>query len=214
MNMTMTYRLLIWDFDGTLFDTYPAIVDALLRTLEGYGVHEDYDDVLALARVTLGSCQDTLIERHNLPAEAFSEAWLNRYWSSPPEAQPPFPGVVRICERVCEAGGVNVIFTHRRNATTRQVLDESGLTHLFADVWSADQGHPSKPDPAAFLALMERHGVSPVETLAIGDRPIDVQAGKRAGVATCFFGPIDPGDTDPDIIITDFAELEAILFPR
>jgi phosphoglycolate phosphatase-like HAD superfamily hydrolase len=209
----MTYRLLIWDFDGTLFDTYPAIVDALLRTLEDYGVQEDYDAVMALARVTVGSCQDTLIKRHGLPAEEFSEAWLARYWSSPPEVQPPFPGAVRICERMIEAGGVNVIFTHRRNATTRQVLDESGLTHLFADVWSADQGRPSKPDPAAFLALMERYGASPSETLAIGDRPIDVEAGKRAGAATCFFGPIDPGDTDPDIIIADYAELEAILFP-
>jgi histidinol phosphatase-like enzyme len=44
----------------------------------------------------------------------------------------------------------------------------------------AADAYPRKPDPAAFNAIIERHGLVRDETMAIGDRDIDVLAGRSA----------------------------------
>jgi phosphoglycolate phosphatase-like HAD superfamily hydrolase len=50
------------------------------------------------------------------------------------------------------------------------------------------------------------------ETMAVGDREIDVLAGKAAGVFTCFFGRDDAG-VEADLVITNFGELARLLAP-
>ncbi len=67
-----------------------------------------------------------------------------------------------------------------------------------------------KPDPAAFNAIIERHGLDRDATMAIGDREIDVLAGKAAGVVTCLFGRADAG-VEADLAIADFRELARLL---
>jgi phosphoglycolate phosphatase-like HAD superfamily hydrolase len=73
-----------------------------------------------------------------------------------------------------------------------------------------DDGYPRKPDPAAFVAALERHALPREGTMTVGDRDIDILAGQAAGVVTCLFGaPRD--DVAPDLIIADFGELLLVL---
>ena len=48
----------IWDFDGTLFDTYPAIAGVFLESLESFGISEDRRDVLKLLHQSLSDTYD------------------------------------------------------------------------------------------------------------------------------------------------------------
>jgi phosphoglycolate phosphatase-like HAD superfamily hydrolase len=68
----------------------------------------------------------------------------------------------------------------------------------------------AETDPAAFNAIIERHGLVRDETMAIGDRDIDVLAGRSAGLYPCFFGP-ENTDVDADLRIGDFGELARLL---
>lgn len=127
-----------------------------------------------------------------------------------PEDQPPFPGVARLCDYICSLGGRNVIVTHRWRTGTVELLAAHGLTKSFAGLVTRDDGYPRKPDPAAFEAALEIHGLKRVETLTVGDRGIDIQAGRAAGLFTCFFGAATQG-AGADLVIARFDELYRFL---
>lgn len=70
------------------------------------------------------------------------------------------------------------------NADVRRL----GLEKYFKVIVSADEVGLSKPDPAPFLAALERAGVAPQQALHIGDHPVDDIAGARAvGLHTLWF---------------------------
>ena len=207
---THTIRNVIWDVDGTLFDTYPAIARAFQAALADLGADDSLERIADLARVSLDHCATTLTADHRLDAGTFEDAFSRHYASTTPDEQPPFPGAKAICRHIDRIGGRNVIVTHRGAQGTAELLAASHLTASFSGCITAADGYPRKPDPAAFNALIERRGLSRDQTLAIGDREIDVLAGRAAGVVTCLFGRADPA-TVADLVVTDFADLLRLL---
>jgi len=205
-----TIRNIIWDVDGTLFDTYPAIARAFRAALRDFGQDAALGRIVALARESLTHCTTTLVAERQLDQAAFEAAVARHYERTTPADQPPFPGVTAICEHICAAGGQNVIVTHRGPRGTTELLAASGLSGFFSGSITRADRFPRKPDPAAFNAIIERHGLIRDQTMAIGDRDIDVLAGRAAGVATCFFGLATPG-VDADLTITEFDDLARIL---
>ena len=199
-------RNIIWDVDGTLFDTYPAIARAFKAALNELGVDESVERIADLARESLGHCLTTLAAEHGLDPTSFEAAFGQQYERVEPAEQPPFPGVADVCRRIIRLGGRNVIVTHRGPRGTAKLLAAANLAPFFADCITSADGFPRKPDPGALDAIIGRNGLVRSETLAVGDREIDVQAGRAAGVMTCFFGPID-APVDADLVIEDFREL-------
>ena len=58
----------------------------------------------------------------------------------------------------------------------------------FADLITTAGGYPLKPDPAKFEEVIGRSSLKLRETLAVGDRDLDILSGYAAGVHTCLFG--------------------------
>lgn len=206
----MPLRYLLWDMDGTLFDTYPAMTRALVRAFADLGVTVPAELVASLISRTFEHCLDTLCPRHGLDQEAVLARYRQHYRETGVEEQPPFPGVMRVCRRVVQAGGANYIFTHRGRDSLDRFLNFYGVADLFADTLTVDDGYPRKPDPGGFLALIEKHHLPKSAVLVIGDRELDILAGQAAGVKTCLFGEPEPG-LAPDYVIGSYEELEAIL---
>ena len=207
----MRFRYLIWDFDGTLFNTYPPLIRSISRALVAYDRHEPVETLAYLLSDTLDGTLDVLAERHCLDRGEF-EARVFYYQRQVSEQdQPPFLGVISVCERLVKAGGRNFIFTHRPNEDVNNLLNWYKVEGLFSDCLTVEDGYPRKPDPAGFLALIEKHDLPRDAVLAVGDRTLDIVAGQRAGVRTCLFrGRPDPAHV-PDYAITSFAELKQIL---
>jgi phosphoglycolate phosphatase-like HAD superfamily hydrolase len=199
-------RNVIWDVDGTLFDTYPAIARAFRAALNELGADEPQERIMDLARESLGHCATTLAEEHRLDQGAIEDVFGRHYDATGPDEQPPFPGARAICEHICRIGGQNVIVTHRGPQGTAELLAASHLAPLFSGWITHADDYPRKPDPAGFNAIIERHGLRRAETLAIGDRDVDVLAGRAARVVTCLFGRDDEG-VGADLVIADFGEL-------
>ena len=107
------FRNIIWDVDGTLFDTYPAIARAFQAGLHDLGKEAALDWVAGLARISLSQCVTTLAGHYHLEEDTLGEAFEKYYDQVTPEQQPPFPGVIAICAYICGMGGKNVIVTHR-----------------------------------------------------------------------------------------------------
>lgn len=208
----MTIRHLIWDMDGTLFDTYPAINRWMQAAFAALGADVPLAEIAALMTVTFQHCITVVADRYGLDPAA-----IERRRAAAPRIplaeQPPFPGVIDVCRAVIAAGGRNVIFTHRGRESLEGFLAHYDMTGLFAGLATVDDGYPRKPDPAGYLALIGRFSLPLAETMAVGDRALDIQAGINAGIKTCYFGPsADSLDgVKPDYAISSYDALPAIL---
>ena len=203
-------RDLIWDVDGTLFDTYPAIARAFAMALQEHGAKADLERIVDLARQSFGHCATTLAGQFGLDAGKLMREFQSQYARIPATEQPPFRGAAHVCAYVIATGGRNYIVTHRGRESLQRLLAAHRMEEYFVDCLTADDGFPKKPDPAAFEELMRRHGLEREAVLAVGDREIDVLAGRAAGVRTCLFGQaMNAGK--PDYVIDDFAELYCLL---
>ena len=199
-------RNIIWDMDGTLFDTYPAIARAFKAALHDFGKDAASERIEGLARNSLGYCAATLAGEFSLDADAIGEKFNGRYSLIGLDAQPPFRGVKAVCEYICSFGGKNVIVTHRGREGTAQLLAAHNMAGYFAGYLTRDDGYPKKPNPAAFTAIIQIYDLKREETIAVGDRDIDILAGQAAGLRTCLFG-IKTDAVTADLTISDFDEL-------
>ncbi len=197
---------IIWDVDGTLFDTYPAIARAFRAALADLGKDSDLDRILGLSRQSLGLCTTTLAAENRLNEDELDRAFGDQYDRIKPGDQPPFPGAKEICQYITSIGGKNVILTHRGRKGTDELLAAHDMARFFSGSITREDGHPRKPDPAAFEAALETCALQKKETLTVGDREIDVLAGRAAGIRTCLFRGED-SETIADFTIHDFSEL-------
>lgn len=205
----MRYDNVIWDFDGTLFDTYPAMCRDLRLTMERLGFFFTGEELLERFTVSRGAVLAYCAERTGMTAQEVDKvyrAWVAEHGQ--PQAY-PFPGVPEFLARFQAAGGRNFVFTHR-SGSVHDYLAGAGLTAYFTEVTSAGTTFARKPDPAGNLYLMEKYGLDPRRTLAVGDRELDILAGKRAGADACLFSE-GPGDTAADYVIADLSGLDALV---
>jgi phosphoglycolate phosphatase-like HAD superfamily hydrolase len=201
-------RNFIWDADGTLFDTYPAITRAMRRAVADFGAEVPAERVSKLVNVSFGHCARTLGAELGVDAGEILNRFREILPTLPLTLQPPFPGVLELCHYALDHGGKNCIVTHRGRASLTRLLVTHGMADLFAEFAAGDDGYPRKPDPAAFNAVLDHQELARAETLAIGDREIDTQGAQAAGLRTCFFGE-NPYDVTPDVAVQDYAALLA-----
>ena len=201
---------ILWDLDGTLFDTYPATTYALNETLKELGFSMPLNAIDGLARQSIRRCLGTLSQRFDLNPELLQRRFTDTYQGVSAANQLPFPGVRSVCEWIRARGGVNIIIAHRSLKSTLKLLEAHNLSPLFEDIFTAEQGYPRKPDPAMILAALGKHHLNPDETLLVGDRELDVQAGQAAYVRTCLFGRVVES-ASPDYQIENYKQLSKIL---
>jgi HAD superfamily hydrolase (TIGR01509 family) len=204
------YRNLIWDLDGTLFDTYPAIAGAYRDALLELGGEAELAWIERLARHSLSYCSAMLAEAYHLDGTRLDQGFKIHYSRVAPEQQPPMPGALDLCRFIWSQCGKNVIVTHRDRASSLELLAVYQMDGFFVGSITGDDGYPRKPDPASMNAALRLFGLERRVTLAIGDREIDIAAGKAAGVATCLYGGIVE-ETVADYHVNNYGELDLLL---
>lgn len=197
---------IIWDFDGTLFDSYPPMTTAFVQALTEAGVQETYDHVISMMKISAGTLIEDVRNRFGL-----GDAFLARYHSIQAQVEHdtlcPFPHAANVCAQIRESGRTNDLYTHRGNSAILH-LERLGMHKDFRDFVTGEDDFPRKPDPSALLHLVEKHGMSKDMALMVGDRDIDLQAGRNAGIHTCLFHP-NPTAASPyaDFVISDLRQL-------
>lgn len=179
------FQWFLWDFDGTLFDTYPAANAALLESLAVWRIREDPEETMARLKVRQGPAVQYFQEKHCLPEGRLFEEFRRREALLVPKSK-PFPEADALCQEIIRRGGRNLLYTHR-DRLAWEMIESAGLAPFFSGGVTAEDGFPSKPAPDAILSLLKIHGIPPGQALMIGDRLIDVQAAQNAGIAGCWW---------------------------
>ena len=182
-------KLVIFDLDGTLFNTTRAMADCGNYALERLGLSllapEDY------ARFSGGSV-DAFICAALLAAgdeegrfrDAFWALYLEKHGTLTDDANVPYEGVEKLLAELKKRGVILTVLSNKDEASCIPIVENAFGKGVFDRIFGGKEGVPSKPDPTAAFALMQEFGVSAEECLYVGDTEIDMQTGKNAGVDT------------------------------
>lgn len=189
-------RNILWDVDGTLIDTRPAIIYALSRSLTEMGATVAMNEIDGLIHQPLRRCLETLSRRFGLDPRALHQRFWKTYQNIPLERQMPFADVLKVCDFI-QRRGSNVIITHTRVDAIWNLLAVHGLAEYFAGIVSVEEGYAKKPNPEMFNVALTHYRLCREDTLAVGDMEVDIVAARAAGLQTCLFGPttlLEPAD--------------------
>lgn len=216
----MDYRLVIFDFDGTLADTVELIVQTNQE---------------AQRRMNYPVCErNRIISTIGLPLQ---ECILTMYPDVRPEDLPEWVRVYRevfdqlksrivpnlfphVRETLCllrERGCVLTVASSRGRESLTDFLREMGIAPYISYVLGAEDVTRTKPDPEPVLKTLRELSFLPEETIVVGDMPVDIQMGLGAGAKTCgvTYGNSNRQallDAGAHYVLDDFGELKS-LFP-
>lgn len=203
----MSGKAFIWDLDGTLLDSYGVIVSSLHQTLEELGISMDEAEVRRRAKE--GSVSDVVNAAAAQTGRSFqeikarySEISGGRYLEIT-----AMPHAREALEETAALGAAHFVYTHR-GSTTLPVLSHLGLDRFFREVVSSLSGFPRKPAPDALIYLMEKHRLDKEQVYYVGDRTLDVDCAKNAGVRSVLYAPSGAGPAD--CVIRDLLDVRAI----
>lgn len=176
---------IIWDFDGTLFDTYPTMSGALTKTLEAEGINEDYERIRSLMKVSEATVMEYIKSKYCIGFNLKEEYDKNRFEAELNNIK-PFPYIDDICKAIYLSGRKNYLYTHR-SISAVDYLQRYNLYKYFSDFVTRENDFKRKPDPEGLMHLIEIHKIEADEAIMIGDREIDILAAKNAGIRACYF---------------------------
>ena len=172
------YKLIAFDFDGTLFESLTQCLDAFRKTVSPYAGHELTN---AEIEATFGLNEDGMIMRlvgdNWVQAAADFYAEYARMHEGITEV---FPGARELLDELRERGVVLALVTGKGETACRISLEKLRLEGMFEQVLCGEADGPSKHKH--FAALLERYGLRKDELVYIGDGLKDVEACRMAGV--------------------------------
>ncbi|NQG97022.1 HAD-IA family hydrolase [Streptococcus suis] len=173
--------IFIWDLDGTLLDSYEAILAGIQETYEQYNLPFDREEVKQF--ILRYSVKDLLVRDANKYGLDSDE--LNRVRATSLKEKntqiPLMAGAREILDWAAEKGIQNFVYTHKSD-NAFQVLEDLGVRHHFTGILTSDSGFARKPSPEALLFLIEKYGLDKENTYYIGDRLLDVETAINAGI--------------------------------
>ncbi|NLJ37566.1 MAG: HAD-IA family hydrolase [Candidatus Atribacteria bacterium] len=181
----MKYTEFIWDFDGTLFDTYPVIGRAFQEALGELGITEKPEILFHFMKKSIAETIDYYQSRYQIK-ELLLKRYLEIRQSYSLDEQPPCSGAVKICCQIVQQGGRNFIISHRESTSLYALLDHYKMRQFFTEIVTGDNGFERKPSPEAYNYLISKYQLKKESSLVIGDRILDIQAGRAAGMKTVF----------------------------
>ena len=217
----MTKRCVVFDLDGTLADTSGdllAAANACFGQLGHKAVLTAADTLVAFqggremlrvgfARLGVSWSEEDITRLYPVLLQAYAGA-IDVHTRL-------YPGAVAAVQRLLDAGYATAICTNKPEALAETLLQRLGVRGLFGALVGADTLATRKPDPAPYVAAVERAGGTVARSMLIGDTETDRITGAAAGVpvALVTFGPQGAGVSRlaPEGLLHHFDQLDAVV---
>ena len=174
-------RLIVFDLDGTLVDSFPGIRIGLNLALSDLGLpHRD----LAWVRSHVGRGASRLIAAaagDDCNNDALMAAFRHHYGEVLTDTTQPYSGVDGTLAALA-ADHTLAIASNKPLRWVERLVDHLGWRPLMASVVGPETTGAHKPDPAMIEAILEQTGRSNTESLLVGDMPVDAETGGNAGI--------------------------------
>ena len=217
-------RAVVFDLDHTLFDrhaTLRAVTPALRRR---------FPTDPALSDDEIASMWIYADDRYVYDGWAYILAYLkqNGVFTAPVDyadyrafvfenfakTAVPFPETLPMLALLKKRGYKVGLITNGQHALQYKKLELTGLRYVFDEIIVSGDVLVEKPDPEIFQMMCEKLGVSPAETVYVGDHPVnDVGGAKRAGCLAIWIRStrVDAGEAAPDEIANHVSEIPLLV---
>jgi phosphoglycolate phosphatase len=186
MSRAHSSRVVVFDFDGTLADTWRDLATALNRTLAETGLPPvEGPQVQAwIGDGALKLLANALPESEREPSrlEPHYERFRAHYDRCCLDTTDLYPGISACLEALAQES--LAVLSNKPARFLDRIIDGLGIKGVFGAVLGGDTLPVRKPDPAVLAGVIERLGVRPDEIWMIGDSAIDVETGRAAGART------------------------------
>ncbi|MCD8386569.1 MAG: HAD family hydrolase [Bacteroidales bacterium] len=207
----------IFDFDGTLMDTAPVILITMAQTIEEMGLPaRTEEECRATIGIRLEEVADYLYPDRKGIGPEYAATYRRIFArNNLPGVAPPYPGVIETLRALHAAGHPLAIASSRSRASLDEFVAEMDIADCIAMTVGGNDVEKGKPDPEPVLKILTQLGWNPKETLVVGDAPVDILMGQRAGCLTCAvtYGNSTPSTlqaSHPDRLISSFSELNSL----
>lgn len=177
----MKYRLIVFDWDGTLIDSHSAIVECMQEASRELGLpipeRERASHVIGLGLHDAMRIVAPQLAAHRYPA--FIDSYRRNFLARE-DAMRPFPGMRELLDSLARESTL-AIATGKSRRGLERALKATGLEGRFRASRCADETQP-KPHPAMLLELMDQLNFSRHQALMVGDTSHDVEMAAAAGV--------------------------------
>lgn len=178
----MNYKMLVFDWDGTLMDSEAKIVACMQAAFTDEGMEVPSRGAVRNV-IGLGlreAIQTIHPEGDSAQIEALFQGYRHHFLGQNETPSTLFPGVEETLEQLERSGYLMSVATGKGRRGLDKVLDETGLRRFFIATRCADETF-SKPHPEMLNQLIDFAGVEPNEVLMIGDTEYDLQMASNAG---------------------------------
>ena len=215
--MARKISLIVYDFDGTLVDTLFDIADAVNLSLNELGLR-------TLSRATIRKYVGKGVERlmaQSIDGTGYTdlpravELFRRHYSENLMNHTRFYPSGREILDHFRDKK--QAICSNKPEDFVQRILESLKSLDYFDAILGGDSVESKKPDPEGLLHLLDRFQCSPEMAVLVGDSPVDIETGKRAGVYTCivnygFGNPKEIASANPDCCIDHLSELKDLFY--
>ena len=176
----------IWDLDGTLLDSYEAILSGIEETYAQFSIPYDKEKVREF--ILKFSVQDLLArvaEDRNLDVEVLNQVRAQSLAEKNAQVV-LMPGAHEVLKWTDAAGVQQFVYTHKGD-NAFAILRDLGLESYFTEILTSQSGFARKPSPEAAIYLLNKYQLNPDNTYYIGDRTLDVEFAQNSGIQSLNF---------------------------
>lgn len=216
-NQAPAFRAVLFDFDGTLADSYPGIAASVNHVRAHHGLAPlSVDEV----RIHVGRGPAHLLE-NTVPAGTIAGN-VARYKAHHPSVMKSgtnlFPGVLTALTELKRQGLRLAICSNKPRAFTVELLTHFQLADLLNAILGPEDVPRPKPAPDMLKKGLTRLEVSAAEALYVGDMVVDIETARGAGVAVWVVptGSDEPAAlhaAQPDRVLESIQQLPALIHP-
>ena len=210
------FKLVIFDWDGTVMDSVPKIVNCLRNTARELGIdipsEQQAKDVIGLS---LAKAAEVLFPAHAHLNDELVAGYKAQYRELDVTPTPLFADVETVLKRLSEAGMQLAVATGKGREGIDRLLNESGLGQYFVNVKCSDDAK-SKPSPDMLEQILHEQGIAKRDAVMIGDSQLDMAMANAAGIA-CIgvsFGAHSPAQLQkhtPLCVVDSYQQLLQVL---
>jgi phosphoglycolate phosphatase len=212
-------RLIIFDMDGTLIDSVGLIVETVTAAFNA--INEPVPTETAIRAVSGITAREAMaiIAPAATPSrvEEIVDSYRSQYRQRAGTAREPmFQGALDTLNRLQrQKDTVLAVATGKGYQGAVTLLERHKILDRFHSVETPDHNR-GKPDPQMIETAMEKAGATRGETVMIGDTVHDIKMAKAAGVkaigvAWGYHTVFDLNEAGADVIVENFAELDAAI---
>ncbi len=213
MSMSEKYKLVIFDWDGTLMDSERRIVDAIQYAAAetGLPVLDDKTSASIIGLSLVKAVERLYPQASDDQVAQMAQAYTRYFLEESTVPMVPFAGVEALLQSLRSRNVKLAIATGKSRRGLDRVLSESGLASYF-DLTRTPMEAASKPDPLMLRQILDETGVPVEQALMVGDTTFDMEMAQRIGMdrVAVSFGVHDQEELDKYAPLVHFHHLDAL----